>query len=143
MASPELMVEQFARFCQLSPNDEQIQSAAANVGSTPKAYLLSSRLHYQGKVERVEGRRVLGWVRATNASQSKRIEVELQVNNKTCDVTIANEFREDLKNKKIGDARYGFALKLPKDISSNDTIRVKLKNTNYDIENNGKHLSEY
>jgi len=81
---------------------------------------------YIGYLDKIDGLVVYGWVYNSNNAEEKVI-VYIYVDNKLVGTSIANLYREDLKNAGINDGNHGFFFKLPEYIldGAEHTISVK------------------
>ncbi len=86
----------------------------------------------KSKVNGVIGRYLYGWVYFKN-NLHQRVVLEIYADNQSLGVTIANIFEEELEQKQLGDACYGFVFKFPSYLLKNkkSIITIKIANIDY------------
>ena len=118
------------------------QKALEFIEPNPKKYLDATRItKSEGVIDIVNKEFVSGWVKYIH-DLNKSAEIELFVNDEIKIKTIANQFRQDLKEKKLHNTgNCGFKIDVQKlHLSSGDKVSIKvtddveyLKNSNWVI----------
>lgn len=85
---------------------------------------------YAGYLDIVLNRVVLGW--AWDASNPDRaVTVRVTINGVRAGDVLANRFRRDLRDHKIGDGRHGFEFPVPGDIEGIDSIEAHVADSSF------------
>lgn len=95
----------------------------------------------EGHIDHSANGSIFGWVRNTGRPL-ERLKVKLELSNGWSKVVSANEQREDLIAKNIGDGIYGFSAKVPFKIASHGDVFVTgtALEYNYTLEKSGRRL---
>ncbi|WOE69444.1 hypothetical protein RZR97_10050 [Hydrogenimonas thermophila] len=103
---------------------------------------LQKILKYKGNVDNITKNFITGW--AFVKDNNEPCEVELHINGKKIQTTLANKFRPDLKEKNIHPSgNCGFAFKLNNiSLSYNDNLEIKIKNYNFNLKM-GEKVKQY
>ncbi|MEM0325266.1 MAG: hypothetical protein QXW35_05160 [Candidatus Aenigmatarchaeota archaeon] len=80
---------------------------------------------------------VIGWA-ANFTNLNERLRVTLLVDENPVKETIANLFRKDLLEAKIGDGRYGFVIQIPKIFFDGKMYEISVKVDKYNVISNSK-----
>jgi hypothetical protein len=106
--------------------NNQIENALKFIQPNPKEYIDKSRITKGiGRIDIIAKRCIKGWAKYIYID--KPAEVELYINDKLIDKSIANNFRQDLlKIHKTGCCAFEFKLKEP--LKDGDKVSVKIKN---------------
>jgi hypothetical protein len=139
---PVETVQEIASFAGIEINDETAKEAAALIENGNPRYVRAARLHYEGHVGRLREGRLNGWAKARDADET-RVSVELELDGKVVQQTMADAFRPDLQRAGHGDGRYGFAFEIGADADRRSIVKVRVQNTRTVLTNSGKPLSEY
>ena len=139
---PVETVREIASFAGIEITEKIAREAAALIENGNPGYVRAARLHYEGHVGRLNNGRLAGWAKARNADEM-RVSVELELDGKVVQQTIADTFRPDVQRAGYGDGRYGFVFAIGKDVDRSSIVIVRVQNTRTVLPNSGKPLSEY
>ncbi|HWL73062.1 MAG TPA: sulfotransferase, partial [Burkholderiaceae bacterium] len=98
---PVETVKEIASFAGIEITDEIAKEAAALIENGNPGYVRAARLHYQGHVGRFNEGRLHGWAKARNADEM-RVSVELELDGKVVQQTVADTFRPDVQRAGYG-----------------------------------------
>lgn len=137
LSNPDKFIDALAAFLRLNPGKEQRAQAIEFISPNPQEYIDRSRITKAvGRLDRVERVRVGGWAKYYH-SVGKPATVALFINGKETKRTIANLYRQDLKEKGIhpsGHCAFCFDL-TDAPIKPNDEVRVRVVGEIRDLNN--------
>jgi hypothetical protein len=139
---PVETVKEIASFAGIEINDEIAKDAAALIENGNPGYVRAARLQYEGHVGRFNEGRLHGWAKARNADEM-RVSVELELDGKVVQQTIADIFRPDMQRAGYGDGRYGYVFEIGQDVDRSSIVKVRVQNARTVLSNSGKPLAEY
>lgn len=143
MQNKELFVDLLIKVVDPNIGAVKKQAALKFITPNPRAYLNVSRVTLgAGRVEEIDKFHVKGW--GKYISSVEPAEVELYVNDKLVDKTIAKNFRKDLVDNKMhstGHCGYVFQLKDP--LKNGDKISVKLSDDVNMLQNSNQIWKEH
>lgn len=139
---PEFFVENLVDLIGRNTVSElQIENAVRFVEPNPGVYLNQSRVTRSvGRIGKVERCKIIGWGKYVTSSEPA--VVELYINDKKVDTTVANDFRQHLKETGVhptGNCGYIFDLS-ENPLEDGDVVSVKLEHDVLYLDNSGnKH----
>ena len=139
---PEPSIMQVAAFCGIEIGPEKLERAMGVIANGPDIYLQSSRLRYQGHVDRVINGRLCGWAMVEGEPKIKA-KVQLAVNGSVVASGVANRLRKDLLAARIGDGEHGFEIAFDASLDPAAIVEVMAGNAGFVLANSGKPLSAY
>lgn len=142
LAFPDRLVSQLIEFSGLSPSEDQIGAALALIEPGRPEYTRAARLKYQGRLDKVFGQLMIGWVYTPDAP-SHRPNVVLYLDGKEVSQAAANIYRSDLELKTGSEGRCAFQLKVPAGLSGNELVEVRVQNSLIAIPGSGQPLNSY
>lgn len=124
-----------------SITDIQIRNAKSSISPSPSDYLKNTNeISYYGYLDSANLSTISGW--ATINRFEENAQLDLYINKTLSYSFISNEYRDDIKSKKIhstGNCGFNFSYPNPTSPQSGDTISIKFKDT--DIELRGSPIT--
>lgn len=139
---PGDFIETLTQFCGLPGNAALRARLTGLVEPNRKDYLTRARRIYHGKLERVADGRIFGWCQLLGSTDPVRLE--MFIDDQLVASFLADVFRQDLQDARIGNGAHGFVVELgalrPK---AHATIRVRIAGRPIELENSGQRFASY
>ena len=127
---PPGLVTELVQYLGLEPTEEALADTVRNISANQSAYLLSSRIIYEGSIDRMSRTSgIHGWARIVGAN--RHVTVNLCVGGRILAVTVADRFRKDLEQAGKNDGHCGFVFSYPDGEISSSDITIQVAGSNF------------
>lgn len=125
LQDPAGFVQQMTHFLGINPDSEELASAIAFIQPSPTDYLMSLKEHeFKGVLDGVDTASIWGWAKPTDLETDGPVEVEILVNGKKVTSLLADQHRQDLSRKGIGNCAFKYELETPLPFGAEVRVRV-------------------
>jgi hypothetical protein len=139
---PGEFIDAIIRFCGLPRNNRLRERLLGLIEPNRPAYIAGVRRSYDGLIEGMTDGCLYGWCRL--AGSVDPVALELFVDDKPVQAFVADAFRQDLLEARVGKGHHGFFLDLRRlGLHSASVIRVKVASHGVELANGGKRVSDY
>lgn len=125
------------------PNNPVLRARLASlVEPNRREYLTHARRIYQGRIDGVVGGNLLGWCQLLGSNEPVRLD--LFIGDRLARSFLADVFRQDLLDARIGEGAHGFGVELAGlGARPNAIIRVRVAGRPIELDNSGQRLARY
>lgn len=152
LLNKEVYIESLSEFCGTELSEAVKISALKSIEASPRDYVQWSQhqkqvkrfgnTSYKGVVQSVTTEKVVGW--ACDTSSEEPVSVDIVVNGKVIKKCIANQHRQKIFRKfSTPTPLVGFQCIFDAPLSSSVSIKVVISDTEVELINSGKTISEY
>lgn len=131
LLNPEAFVSNLVEFCGISISPDLARQAAAAIENGPARYLNSSRLRFEGKLDRVSDGVAYGWAR--RVGQDKPQIVLVKHGERIVGRGLANRFRKDLAEIGKGAGQCAFEIELEDNELTKEDVTVEIEGSSFKI----------
>jgi hypothetical protein len=139
---PGDFVDTLMQFAGLPSNPVLRTRLAGLVEPNRREYITHARRIYQGRVDGVVGGHLLGWCQLLGSNEP--VQLEVFIGDRLAKSFLAEVFRQDLLDARIGNGAHGFVVELASlRAKPNAIIRVRVAGRPIELDNSGQRLARY
>lgn len=141
IAAPERTVRAVLRFCGVSVADAMIEEIARMVVPDNPTYLATANSQFVGFLDGISQGYLIGWCRHVNVPGP--VELELFADGETVTTFMADQFRKDLAQNKIGNGNHAFRVDISHfALTPGTVLHVRPRRRSIALSNSGRTVEQ-